>query len=306
VAGKVRSSKGRIIARAVAALEREGIRVRAIPTQGPGSATEIAREAVLGDPDLILVAGGDGTINEVANGMLFSHVPMGILPAGTANVLAVELGLTTRIEAAARMIPKCAPERIAVGQVHTDLGPRYFLMMAGIGLDAHIVYNLRPHLKASLGKFAYWLGGFARVGQPVAEFEARMNGKTLPCGFVLASRVKNYGGDLTIAANASLLEHDFEVVVFQGRKTLRYLWYFLGVLTGTLDRFPGVTIERSSQIDVEGCRDERVYVQVDGEFAGRLPARVEIVESALTLLMPADARQRLGVKVTEALLPAAG
>ena len=306
MAGKVRSTKGRIIAKAVAALEREGIRVRALPTHGPGTATEIAREAVATDPDLILVAGGDGTINEVANGMVFSHVPLGILPAGTANVLAVELGLGTRIEKAARMIPKCAPERISIGVVHTDLGQRYFLMMAGIGLDAHIVYHLSPQLKASFGKVAYWLGGFARIGQPIAEFEARMNGKKIPCGFVLASRVKNYGGDLTIAANASLLENDFEVVVFQGRNTLRYLLYFFGVLTGTLERFHGVTVERSSRVEVQGPRDERVYIQADGEFVGQLPARVEIVESALTLLMPADARQRLGIKVTEALLPAAG
>lgn len=305
-AGKIRSTRGRAVTRAVAALEREGIRVRAIPTEGPGTATRLAREAVLGDPDLILVAGGDGTINEVANGMVFSHVPLGILPAGTANVLASELGLGTRIENAARQIPQCAPERISIGQVHTSAGPRYFLMMAGVGLDAHIVYRLSPQLKASFGKIAYWLGGFARVGQPIAQFEARMNGKTLPCGFVLASRVKNYGGDLTIANNASLIEHDFEVVVFEGRSALRYLLYFGGVLTGTLSRFRGVTIGRSTRIEVQGAPDERVYVQVDGEFAGRLPARIEIVDSALTLLMPADSRQRLAVKVTEALLPAAG
>lgn len=287
-------------------LERQGIRVRAIPTTGPGTASRIAQEALLTDPDLILVAGGDGTINEVANGMVFSNVPLGILPAGTANVLATELGIGTRAEPAARRIREWAPERISVGLVHTHLGSRHFLMMAGVGLDAHIVYELNPRMKASLGKVAYWLGGFSRVGRPVAQFDATLNGTTLRAGFVLASRVKNYGGDLTIARNASLLEHDFEVVVFEGRNTFRYLTYFLGVLTGTLPNFGGITIERARRFEVNGPDDQRVYVQVDGEFAGRLPARIEIVESALTLLMPADARQRLAVRVTEAFLPAPG
>jgi diacylglycerol kinase (ATP) len=306
VAGKLRSSNGRIVQQAVQALEQQGIRVRAIATTAPGTASKIAQEAVLTDPDLILVAGGDGTINEVANGMVFSDVPLGILPAGTANVLATELGIGTKAAAAARNIHEWVPERISIGQVHTNLGSRYFLMMAGVGLDAHIVYELNPRMKASLGKVAYWLGGFARVGQPVAQFEATLNGRTHRAGFVLASRVKNYGGDLTIARNASLMEHDFEVVVFQGRNAFRYLTYFLGVLTGTLPNFSGISIERARRFEVQGPDDQRVYVQVDGEFAGRLPARVEIVESALTLLMPADARERLTVKVTEAFLPAPG
>jgi YegS/Rv2252/BmrU family lipid kinase len=302
----MRSTRGRIIRDTIGILKSQGMNVRALETHGPGTATQIARDALLTDPDLILVAGGDGTINEVANGMAFSHVPLGILPAGTANVLAVELGLGRKMDAAARMIPQCAPERISIGQVHNALGSRYFLMMAGVGLDAHIVYELNPRLKMSLGKIAYWLAGFARVGKPVAQFDAVVNGTTQRCGFLLASRVKNYGGDLTIAANASLLEHDFEVVVMQGRNAARYLLYFVGVLTGTLARVRGATLDRAHRLEVRSPEDNGVYIQVDGEFAGRLPARIEIVESALTLLVPADARQRLGVKVTEALLPAAG
>ncbi len=280
--------------------------MRVVPTHGPGTATDLAREAVAGDPDLILAAGGDGTINEVANGMVLSDVPLGVIPAGTANVLAVELGIGTKAAAAARAIPSCAPERISIGQVHTDMGSRYFLMMAGVGLDAHIVYQLNPATKASLGKLAYWVAGFSRVVHPLAQFDAVMNGNTERCGFALASRVKNYGGDLTIASNASLLEHDFDVVLFRGRFAVRYLAYLFGVLTRTLPGIRGITTERTRRLDVRCPDDQKVYVQVDGEYAGRLPARIEIIESALTLLMPADARQRLAVTVTEAFLPAAG
>jgi diacylglycerol kinase (ATP) len=302
----VRTTGGRILTQAVQALERSGIRARAVPTPGPGTGAKVVEEALATDPDLILVLGGDGTINEVANGMVHSHVPLGILPAGTANVLAVELGLGNRIEPAARMIPQCAPERISIGRVQTDIGSRYFLMMAGIGLDAHIVYEMNPRLKMSIGKLAYWLGGAASVRRWVAQFDAVVNRESYRCGFVLASRVRNYGGDLTIARNASLFENDFEVVIFRGRNPFQYLVYFLGVATGTLAGFRGVTIERARNLEVRCPGDQRVYVQADGEFAGHLPARVEIVESALTLLMPADARQRLAIKVAEALLPAAG
>ena len=133
-----------------------------------------------------------------------------------------------------------------------------------------------------------------------------MNGRMHRCGFALASRVKNYGGDLTIAANASLLEHDFEVVLFEGRSPFRYLFYFLGVLLRLLPRLRGIAIERATALELRAPTDSRIYVQVDGEYAGHLPAQIEIVEGALTLLLPADARQRLGIKVTEALMPAAG
>ena len=94
-------------------------------------------------------------------------------------------------------------------------------------------------------------------------------------------------------------------MTFQGQHASRYLIHLLGVLTKSLGRFPGVHLERTCRIELQNPEDQRVYVQVDGEFAGRLPARIEIVESALTLLVPADVRQRLGVRVTEAL-PAAG
>jgi diacylglycerol kinase family enzyme len=96
------------------------------------------------------------------------------------------------------------------------------------------------------------------------------------------------------------------VVAFNGRNASRYLIHLAGVLTRTLDRFPGVQVDRARRIELDHATDDRVYVQVDGESAGRLPARLEIVENALTLMVPADARQRLGIKVTEALMPAAG
>ena len=306
VAGKLRRDTAGKMRRIVEGLQRQGICATPRPTSVPGEATALARAAVQEDLDLILAVGGDGTINEIANGMVGSHIPLGILPGGTANVLAMELGFGGRIESAIPRLAGCAPERIAVGRLTNDLGSRYFLMMAGAGLDAEIVYQINARLKQSFGKLAYWLSSGLRLTRTVPEFDAVVSGDRIRCGFVLASRVRNYGGDLEIASGASLIDDSFEVVLFRGRSPLRYVVYFIGVATGMLDRFSGVTIERSQKVELPPAADRRIYIQIDGEFAGHLPATIEIVPDALTLLMPSDFRQRLGVKVTEALAPAAG
>ncbi len=275
--------------RLLSALHRVGHRVTAIPTRGPGSAGSIAQESVARGADLVLAAGGDGTINEVAGGMVGSSTPLGILPAGTANVLANELGIGLDPERAVAGLSHFEPQRIPVGRLHNTNGSRqsrYFVLMAGVGLDAHIVYNLSLPLKAKLGKLAYWLAGFSVLGRKLAEFEVQVNGYTVRCSFALISRVRNYGGDLEIARGVHLLDDTFEVVLFEGRSTLRYVRYLAGVATNRLSGMQGVSILRSSRVLISESADARVYVQVDGEYYGHLPASVELVPDALTLLAP--------------------
>ena len=253
-----------------------------MPTAGPGHATEIARRSVAFGADLIVVLGGDGTINEAVNGMVHSNAALAILPGGTANVLAMELGLGSNLTAAIEKIAQCEARRVAVGRLCNEQRSRYFLAMGGVGLDAKIVYDLSPTLKLWAGKLAYYLGGFGHVTQSIGQFEARINGDIYRCGFALASRVRNYGGDLEIARGASLRRDDFEVVLFEGSNPLRYLSYMMGVAAKSVQKMPGVHTARAGSVELSGD----VHVQVDGEYAGRLPARLEIVPNALTLLIP--------------------
>jgi diacylglycerol kinase (ATP) len=233
------------------------------------------------------VVGGDGTINEVANGMLGSSVPLGILPGGTANVLAQELGIGSNLERAVDHLSQCEPITIAVGRLRSEsAGLRHFLLMTGVGLDAHIVYHLNPRSKAALGKIAYWLGGFRQVGRRFEEFGVRVDGQVYQVSFALASRVKNYGGDLTIARSASLLQPDFELVLFTGENSFTYLKYFAGVLTGRLARMRGITVLRSREAEFLGPTRGPIHVQIDGEYGGKIPARIELVPDALRLLVP--------------------
>lgn len=257
------------------------------------TAASITRDAIARGADLILAAGGDGTINEVINGMAGSDVPLGILPGGTANVLATELGLGSRLERAARRLEHSSPERISLGMLRTADGePRHFACMAGAGLDAHIVYKVSARLKKALGKRAYWIGGVIHGLRVLPEFTVEVNGREYRASFALATRVKNYGGDLEIARNVSLLDHDFEIVLFQGVNPLRYVKYLAAVLLGRTEGLKGVTILRATRARFTLPQDTRIYVQLDGEFAGRLPASVEIVPHSLTLLVPRAPKSR--------------
>jgi diacylglycerol kinase (ATP) len=279
-------------------LDSSGITVDSIATTGPGHAGEIARCAVDRGADLILVAGGDGTINEAVSGMAHSDVPLGILPAGTANVLANELGVGKSMERAAAVLADSVQERVALGLITSETSGdqadtrRHFLLMAGAGLDADIVYHLNPRMKEAVGKVAYWIGGFSKVGRRIPEFTVQADGRKYRASFALLSRVRNYGGDLEIAPTISLLDDEFEMVLFEGESSLGFLKYMLAVVVHQQQTMRGITILRTRQAVFSASGDSKIHLQVDGEYAGLAPARVEIVPNALTLLVPPGFRAR--------------
>jgi diacylglycerol kinase family enzyme len=178
--------------------------------------------------------------------------------------------------------------------------PRYFLLMAGAGLDADIVYHMDAGMKNALGKVAYWIGGLAKFGRRLPEFSVETEGREYRASFALVSRVRNYGGDLEIAPSISLLDDEFEVVLFEGGTSLPYVKYFLGVLAHRIRGLRGVTILRTRKVLLSGAERGQVYVQVDGESAGVVPASVELVPNALTLLVPPGFRARRPARAEDA------
>lgn len=276
------------MARVLEALRAAGHRVTALETPAPGSAADLARQCLGDGADLVLALGGDGTLNEAANGMIGTQVPLAVIPAGTANVLARELGLPCRGPAVAARIAELVPLRIHVGLLRAaGRPPRHFLLMAGVGFDGHIVYHLDVGLKARLGELAYWVSAAKEIARRQDEFEAVVQGRRIPCSFALASRVKNYAGYMRIARGASLLRDDFQLAIFQGRSTLRYYSvYLFSVLAGLTDRTRGISYLYAPRAEFVPLPGPEIHVQVDGEYAGRLPASVEIVRDALTILAP--------------------
>jgi diacylglycerol kinase family enzyme len=198
-------------------------------------------------------------------------------------VLCNELGFGNRLERAAERLGQCIERRIAVGKLCDREGTaRHFLMMGGVGLDATIVVKVNPALKARTGKLAYWVAGFGEFFHTVGQFQVKVNGEERQCGFVLASRVRNYGGDMEIASAASLLSDDFEVVLFRGSNPLRYAAYMTAVTLRQVKKMPGVRSVRAKRVEFTG----EAHLQIDGEYGGRLPASFEMVPDALTLLAP--------------------
>jgi YegS/Rv2252/BmrU family lipid kinase len=269
-----------------------GYEVTLVPTTGPSTAGDIAQRSIQTGAELILAAGGDGTINEVIAGMVKSPVPLGILPGGTANVLANELGLGNNMQAAARRIAACVPRRIALGRLECGARSRHFLLMAGAGFDADTVHRVSDGFKARFGKLSYWVAGFAQIVNRLPEFDVAIDGRAHRCSFALTSRVRNYGGDFEIARRASLLDDRFEIVLFEGSHGFRYVKYLMGMTAGRLEGMTGVSFFHARRVVLSAITDAPVHLQTDGEYAGVLPATLEIVPDALTLLIPPDYRTR--------------
>lgn len=279
-AGKIKRGSGRLLRDVQKALADAGFVPELIPTTGPGVAGELARRAIDNGADLIIGLGGDGTINEIASGVIGTQVPLAILPGGTANVMSIETRGGTNPVKAARQLATRKSQRIAVGKLNsTTVRDRHFLAMAGVGLDAHVVYRVDPNLKRKTGKFAYWVAG-------LQQFLGKLHPVPLDgdvYGFVLASRVRNYGGDLELARGASLSRDEFEVVKFRGTNPLRYGLYMLGAVVRQHFRLPGISVEKRSSIEFP---HPGAHVQMDGEYAGQTPATIELIPDALTLLVP--------------------
>ena len=178
------------------------------------------------------------------------------------------------------------PRPVALGRITGSFGSRYFLLMAGAGLDANIVYEVSAGLKNAAGKLAYWAAGLLRFLQRVEQLEVCVDDEVHRCGFALVSRVRNYGGDLEIASGASLHDDHFEVVLFEGSNPLRYAWYMLNVAAKRVQRVGGVRVLRAHRVDIL----TETPVQIDGEYLGRQAVSIEIVPGALQLLLPVKPR----------------
>jgi diacylglycerol kinase (ATP) len=285
-AGKMRRHPA-LFSRALDVLRQKWPEVHAVPTEGPQTAGKLVSQCISQGAGMILVAGGDGTINEAVAGVAGTDVPFGLLPFGTANVLSNELRMGNNPIRAAELLKLCTPVPVSLGRMIAASGPRLFLCMAGAGLDARIVRLVSPKLKSLLGKYAYWLYAFEQVGRRLPEFRVRVSGREYVTSFALISRVRNYGGDIEIARRANLLEDHFAIVLCEGRSSSRYLKYFAGVLFNTLDGMSGVHLLESTSVEIEPIEGCTLDLHLDGEHVGCGPARYEIVEGTVRLLIPA-------------------
>lgn len=309
------AGKGRgdtIAAAARSALAKRGIDAELHATRGPTDATTIARR-LAPSVDIIVAVGGDGTVNEVANGMAGAAVRrtvprdartgaepasgggdsalaargnarLGIVPAGTVNVLARELGLPFLVEQACDVIAAGKSVSIDLGEANG----RGFVLMAGAGIDALTVRHVDPRAKRRYRELAF-IGSGLRHGfaarQP--EFLVRANGREYRATFVVAANSRYYAGRLSIARYADPTDGLLDLVIFTGTDRPRLAVFWLGIPTGLHLRGRNVTYIRAPEADLVPVDDEDiVWLQTDGEPAGRLPAKVKVHPHALDVLVP--------------------
>jgi diacylglycerol kinase (ATP) len=295
VAGRNHEKREREMCKARDVLARSGIRANLARTTALGSATELARAAAASGDDLVLVCGGDGTINEVINGISLSAMTLGILPGGTANIIAKELRLPHDPVQAARELPGWKPRRIALGLVTgtpaaaaipSTLIRRYFLSVAGIGYDAYVIRKLAWDFKISLGVVAYVLEGIKQVMRysfpPVV---CRTDGRESRATFAVVQRTSRYAGWFRTAPRQSVTKPQFGVSLYKSQCRLRYFLYGAAILAQrSLSDIEQMEV-RKVEFSAEAPGTE-IYFELDGELAGILPATFEVAPDMLSLLMP--------------------
>jgi len=271
-----------------------GIDADLAETTGPGHATEIAARAAEENRGLVIACGGDGTLNEIVNG-LASHqnghrVPLALLPGGTANILAKELDLPWDIPRAAEKLVHGTVKEIALGLATPLKQPekkKYFLSVAGAGPDGMIVYSVSLGLKSRVGILAYWWEGLREVFRyRFQHFRVISGGRKINASLVIVGRTQNYGGPFKITTEADLFEDHFEILTLATQSGFRYLSYLPTLYLNKLRGTQGVEFFKSDSIICEPLDANPVYAQIDGEPLARLPVEFRIIPRALKLLVP--------------------
>ena len=291
---------------ALAILREGGVEAELVPTESPEHAGEEARRAIAAGCDTIFACGGDGTIHNIVQVLAKTPVALAVLPIGTANALAHDLGVPMRVPLAAKAALAGTLRRIALGRV-TCVGSKgapttcYFVVAAGVGVDAHLFYKLHSGVKQRLGMAAYYAKAwhlwftYAMTRFQVKYMESETSQlKNADVTELLAIRIRHFGGALQeLAPGASLDRNDMRLILCHTASRLAYLAY---VMRGVLKLPWGIRgIELAHGVSASCEYSElsppqtraKVYVEADGELLGSLPAEITVVPDALTLLAPA-------------------
>jgi diacylglycerol kinase (ATP) len=265
----------------LAALREGGFDVEPVPTQAPGDATRLARDRA-GKMEVVFAFGGDGTVREVAAGLLGTETALGIVPGGTVNVLSMSLGLPRDPLGAARLAGRLEAQKLDVGLI----GEMPFLMMVSAGLDSSVMAGLDTRLKWRIGKAAYlWQGLQEWWRYPYHRFEVIADGVPLEASFVAVSNIPYYGGAYALAPGARPHDGKLDLVLFQGHGRRETLGFALDLLRGVHLRRSDVTVRHVQEVELRSPAG--AVAQIDGDVCEeRLPFTVRIAPDPLLVLSP--------------------
>jgi diacylglycerol kinase family enzyme len=287
-------------------LRNAGVDAHLILTDSRAHAEEKARQAVLAGCDTVFACGGDGTVHNIIQVLANTQVALAVLPMGTANALAHDLHLPMNAVGAAAAALQAKPRRVALGRIACpDLTGatvhRYFIVAAGVGLDAHLFYKLHAGTKHRMGMAAYyakawrlWLTYAMNRFQVEYHQAGSENAQRTSVTEVLAVRIRNFGGVLSeLAPGASLGRDDIRLILCRTASRLSYLAYVTCSMLRRQWRVPGIDLVYAKKAVCEyaalkgdpNAPTPRIYVEADGELLGTLPAEISVVPDALTILI---------------------
>ena len=250
-----------------------GMRLDLVKTARPRHAEALARAAAASGEQLVVAAGGDGTIAEVASGIIGSDAKLGVIPLGTANVLAHELALPFNARGIAAALAFGRTKWIWPGVVVGPQGTRLFVQMLGVGFDAHVVHHISPRLKRACGRGAYVLQTLREL--PRYRFDPiriNIDGQERRAGSVVLTKGRLYAGKYRLAPEAQPLEPGFSVVVFERAGPAAAMAYGAALPLNLLPRFAGVYRMRASRVQILSTAS--LPAQADGDPAGFAPLTV--------------------------------
>ncbi len=260
-------------------------------TRAPGHGIQLAREATASGVDTVIACGGDGTLNEVINGLAGSETRLALLRAGTGNVFAKEVGVPRDLEEALSVLVDGEERRFDLGLA----GGRYFLLMCGIGIDAEIVRRVPSSPKRLLGTAIYGLWGMVvlpifRPRRVSLKVDGEEDAHDVDLSWLLLGNTRSYGGVIDITSHAVADDGLLDAYIFAGNS---YHWAASTVMRVALKRqkhAPGIYTRRLREIEI---LTPGLPVQADGEYIGRTPIKVSVVPRALSILLPSGRRQQL-------------
>jgi diacylglycerol kinase (ATP) len=295
-------------------LERNGWTITTRETQKPLEATGLARQAAAGGADMVIAAGGDGTVNEVACGLIGSQTAMGVLPIGTTNVWALQMRIPTLVPfgpgqslerlvggledrtgytmltvyhstllAAAKVLVEGKTCTVDVGQVED----RYFLLWAGVGLDAAVTAAVSPDDKRAFGPWAF-VGTALDVARDYRSAEVKLvldgNVKRVDASLIVVSNVQFYAGLMALGAQAHIDDGKLDVCVFREEGLVNYVQYILKIALGQHLDDPRIEYYQVEEIAIEAARP--LPVHVDDELYTETPVTIRVVPRALRVILP--------------------
>lgn len=274
----------------LARLRNAAVDIRLEPTNSRGHAERLACE--MAQADLVIAAGGDGTINEIINGLMAALAlgravpPLGLIPLGTANVLAREIGLNTDPASVAAALLGRGELAYRPGRLRNRAATQYFGMMAGIGFDADVVHKVDLRWKRLLGRGAYALVSAGRLfAYRPHLFRLTIDGVPYQAASVVVSRGRHYAGPFIAAPDASLATAELHVCLFEQPGRSAVLRYGLAMLRNALPQARSYRVVQGREVEIVGR--EIQPVQADGDIVAVLPLRFDVAEQAIRLKVPA-------------------